>query len=252
MGGEELGLFGVGAEAGDDDQLQAGAAGGEGHAVEGGGDVGAHALAVAVDQGAAIATAARHRRHPFAATEGRSGFGHGRGFDRPFPTPNSLEIGNDQGLGADRRERGFVREAEPQPRRIDPVGAGRRRRRFAGRGEVERLRKVGGIRSTVGQGRRRQQLRQVVLHRSGGGDRGEVGGALGSPLSGYRAGDRDHRERRGDQRQGATEGQDQCLAALVSDRSKPHRPSVNLAGIHVVREKGNLSGGNRTRNPRPP
>ena len=62
VGGEERRLLGVGAEAGDDQQRDAVGRRCRRHAVEGGGDVGPHRLALAVGQRTRVAAAAGHRR----------------------------------------------------------------------------------------------------------------------------------------------------------------------------------------------
>src|SRR5262249_4099141 len=93
VGGEERRLFRIGAEPRDDEKIDAVARRSRGHVVEGGSDVRAHALAIAVYERAAVAATAGHRRHPPATTCRGRGFGDGAG-ENP-PAPRSLERSGD-------------------------------------------------------------------------------------------------------------------------------------------------------------
>ena len=185
------------------------------HPVEGGGDVRAHPLAVAVDERAAVAAAAGHRRHPTAGAGRRGGFGDRRRLG-PRPAAADVEVGHHLGLRPHRRERGEVGKGEAEPARVDavrPAGIDRGRARLR---QVGGLVEVDGIRQAVRERRRREQPRQVVAHRAGGRDRREVGRPLHPPLAGHRPGDRDQHQRPGKQGQGSAEGEDQGLARLLA------------------------------------
>ena len=158
------------------------AAGGGGHAVEGGGDVGAHPLAVAVDERAAVAAAAGHGRAPPPAPAGAAASATAdastalaarrrpRGGRRPPPSPAPAR----RSRGPGKRDRSRARVDA-----VRPAGGERGRPRP---GQVGGLVDVGRVGQAVGQRRRRQQPRQVVAHRAGRRDRRQVGGPLHPPL----------------------------------------------------------------------
>ncbi len=144
MGGEEFGLFGVGAEAGDDDQGDAVAGRGGRHLVVGGRDVRPHPLAVPIDERAAVAAAARDRR-AFAAgaRHRRRRFGFGARFDLLRRAGAEVELADDDRLRPHRREGGAVGEGEAEAARIDFVAPPGGERGFARPVQVGRLRDVG-------------------------------------------------------------------------------------------------------------
>ena len=200
--GEELRLLGVGAKAGADDQVEAGARGRGGHAVEGGGDVGAHPLPLAVGERARVAAAARPRRHPAAGSRGPA---RPRPPRRPrprrgpaaaarrAPRPGPAAAGTPRRPGKQtRRRRGSASLLRPACRRRGP-----RPGQVDGAGHVDR------VRQPVGKQRRRGHPRQVVAHRARRRERRQVGGPLQPALAGQRAGDRDDRQRRDQQHHAA-------------------------------------------------
>ena len=260
MGGEQFGLFGVGAEAGDDDQGDAVAGRGGRHLVERGRDVRPHPLAVAVDERAAVAAAARDRR-AFAAgaRHRRRRFGFGARFDFLRRAGAEVELADHDRLRPHRGERGAVGEGETEAARVDFVAPPGGERGFARPVQVGRLRDVTRIGRPVGQARRREQLGEVVAHRADRRDRGQVGGALRATLAGHRPGDRDQRARRRDQDEAAAEREDQRLARLGADRGSAERsptgPSgADRTGATPIRStrSGGRDGRFRTFSPPPP
>ena len=113
-----------------------------------------------------------------------------------------------------------------------------------------------GIRQAVGQGRRREQARQVVAHRARRRDRRQVRRPLHPPFAGHRAGDRDQRQRRGDQHEGPAERQRQRLPALAARTPRhPHaEPTIStkshartLTGASASVARSNEQFSDRTR-----
>lgn len=103
MSGEQLGLLGVGAEARDDDQVDAVGPRRRVHPVERLGDVGAHALAVAVEERTAVPTATGHGRRALGGPRWGGGFGDGGRFDLARLGAH-LDRCRDDRLRLDRRE----------------------------------------------------------------------------------------------------------------------------------------------------
>ena len=99
------------------------------------------------------------------------------------------------------------RRAKPTP--FDPRRRVGRRPRPP---EVDGFLHVGRVGEAVGKGRRREQAGQVVAHRARRRDRRQVGRPLDPSLAGHRPGDRDQRQRPGDQDETAAHRQGQHLA----------------------------------------
>ncbi len=199
-----------------------GAAGGRGHAVEGRRDVGAHSLAVAVDERARVAAPARHRGQAGPAARRWGRLGDSPGDDRGA---DWLQLGADRDLGPQGRKRVGVGKSDVEPPRVGAVGAGGADRRLARPGEIRRAAEVGRIRGPVRKPRRRRQARHVVAHRARRRERREVGCALQASLPGQRPGDRDDRQGGDQQDRHAADHRRQRLPAGAGQRPQRPRPA---------------------------
>lgn len=125
MSGEEGRLFGVGTESRIDDQGDACLGGRRRHLIEGSADIGAHAVALAIDERTAVAASARRRCRRFIGRARRGGgFSNCRGFRLQFPFAE-LNPSVNHNFGLDRREGVDVGKGDAQARRRHAVGLSR-------------------------------------------------------------------------------------------------------------------------------
>ena len=147
----------------------------------------------------------------------------------PGPGGPRGELAHHRRLRPDRRKRAPVGEGDGQARWRDPVGARGRHRGGAGPSQIGGLAEMGRVRRAVRQERWRQQLRQVVTHRAGRRDRGQVGSSLRPALG--RSWRRRSRPARGHLRSARST---RPRPAATPGRSRRHRSAVPQAPAHCT------------------
>ena len=256
MGGEEFGLFGVGAEAGDDDQGDAVAGRGRRHLVVGRRDIRPHPLPVPVDERAAVAAAARDRR-TFAAgaRHRRRRFGFGARFDLLRRAGAEVELADHDRLRPHRREGGAVGKGEAEAARVDFVArAPAASAGFARPVQVGRLRDVGsgwatpfgrrGGESSSGRSSRIERTAEIAA-------RSAARWARPLPVTAPAIATR--RQRRRDQDEAAAEREHERLAGLGADLARLPNPGIggpapdSEPSQYRLRSPGNQSPRRRSR-----
>lgn len=233
VGGEKSCLFGVGAEAGDDQQCDPVAARGRVHAVEGGGDVGAHACSVPIHERARVAATARRGRGG-SRPRGRSRFGDCRSLDSAIAALD-IQLGEHDRPHPHGSERGEVGKGEANAGRLEAVGAAGVERRGAGTGDVGELRHMDRIGQVIRQGRRREQSRQVVAHRAGSRDRNQIGRPLHPSLARDSARDRHQSQRCRQEDETPSQSQYQRLPPLAPVARRAHARTLPSRTARVGR-----------------
>jgi hypothetical protein len=219
--GEEDRLLGVGAKGAGDEQLDAVGARGGGHAVEGLGDVGAHALALAHGQWTGVAAAAREPRHAAAGAE----LGLGDRAQR-HAAAGDLDAVLDPHAHADRREGLRVGEAHRRVRCA--VGGRDRRGGVLPGGEVGVLGEVRRVRAPVDE-HRLEQPEVELVHRPRARERSKVGRPLRLRLPTDAVRDRaehEHADEHGDQ---PADQRDENLARFAPPTVRHARHGASVA-----------------------
>ena len=217
----ELGLLGVGAVAGRDDQPHAVGARGGLHAVERARHVRAHRLALPVGKRPGVAAARCLERRAFA--ERRHDLCHGHRLDGDRIAPHG-HLAAHHHLHARRRELVAAREGHVGGLEAGAVCPADRERRAACSRQILRLAQVVRVGPAVDR-RRLEQPIEIVLHRPRGGQRSEVGSALRAALARQRAAEGEQHRGTHHQREQRTERDDQGLPLLRVLSLRAHRRS---------------------------
>jgi hypothetical protein len=240
VGGEQLGLLCVGAKAAADKQHQTGfAAGGGGHPVERERHVGAHRLAGAVGQRAAVAAAAGIGG-PLEAGRVQGQLGRGPRPHRYWRRPPPARHAN-AGTSAHRHPhpRGAETgtwEAHPDPVRRHPVAARAPPGRRPGQRQKSRLRQMPRIGRPVQQHRWLEQPRIVIAHHLRRRHRRQIRRPLMTPLRPQRLPKRKQHQQPRQQRRHQPQQQQRRLPLLAAAHtsgaeSTGHRPQPAAARV---------------------
>ena len=226
MGGEQLGLLGVGAKAAADKQRQSRfAPGGGGHAVEGQGHVRAHRLSRAVGQRAAVATTAgvggllearRVQRQLCRGTGPHRYWRRSAAARHPQLRPSA---------NRDRHPRGpepGAREAHPDPVGRNTVAGRTSSCRRPRQRQKRRLRQMPRVRRTIEQHRRLEQPPVVIAHHLRRRHRRQIRRPLMAPLGPQRLPEGKQHQQATQQRRHQPQQQQRRLAPLRLPEPRPH------------------------------